>query len=67
MATFDKKNNLWRSLNHHPYNNGEISPGQRILDVLSTHGSKIAQVFLNSIIKSPRKSTNSLFNIISIR
>lgn len=47
MAIFDKKNKLWQSLNNHPFDNDEISPGQRILNVLSTHGSKVAQVIFS--------------------
>lgn len=44
MAVYDKKNNLWRSPKEKSFSHDDRSPGQRLLDVISAHGSKIAQV-----------------------
>lgn len=48
MAVYDKENKLWQSPNQQLFNNdGRISPGQEILDAISAHGSKVAQVCIN--------------------
>lgn len=45
MAVFDQQNKLWRSsLQQQSFDDVNISPGQRILDAIAAHGSKIAQV-----------------------
>lgn len=66
MAIFDEKNNLWRSLNQHPFDDGEKSPGQQILDTLSAQSSKVAQVF-QLIRKKSLDFLNLYKNMISIR
>lgn len=47
MAVYDKENMLWRSMEQHPFDDTEMSLGQRIWDAISVHGSKVAQVFSN--------------------
>lgn len=45
MAVYDRENTLWQSANQKPFDDGNISPGQQILDAIYAHGSKLAQVF----------------------
>lgn len=46
MAAYDKDSKLWQCLIQQPPNDdANKSPGQRILDAMSSHGSKVAQVF----------------------
>lgn len=52
MAKFDKINQLWGNLDQNYSKCAENSVGQEILDLLLSHGTKIAQViskFLNFI------------------
>lgn len=47
MAVFDQETNLWHSsIDQQPVNEVEKSPSQLILDAITSHGSKLAQVFL---------------------
>lgn len=46
MEIFDKEKKLWQTQNHQqPSDDEQISPGHRMLDAITAHGSKLAQVF----------------------
>lgn len=46
MEIFDEVNKLWQTPNpQQTSDDEEISPGLRILDAITAHGSKLAQVF----------------------
>lgn len=44
-AIYDAKEKLWTNPEPRSFTDLKITHGQLILDVLSTHGSKVAQVF----------------------
>lgn len=53
MAVFDENSKLWRSsIDQQSYDDIKLSPGQRILDAFTAHGSKVAQVFLMTLYSS---------------
>lgn len=47
MEFFGKEKKLWQTANYdrEPLDEDKISPGRRMLDVITAHGSKLAQVF----------------------
>lgn len=46
MAEYDGIKRQWKSLEQPKFNNDpKLSLGQRVLDLLSKHGPKVAQVF----------------------
>lgn len=44
MAIYDKENHLWQSPSQKVFHGAQISPGQKLLNAISVHGSKVAQV-----------------------
>lgn len=51
MAVYDEEKKLWQSTTRPFDDDTEFSPGQRILNAISKHGSKLAQVSQNIFSK----------------